>query len=226
MTAMGLGSIVGRRLAPRVQKLAPQAAHNFVHEAMLKAITGVGPLRPARVSAEKQLKDENGNVEGAITDVVRLHVAYAGAQGFLTNLGGLMTAIAAVPANITGLTLVQVRMIAAIAHLHGHDLDDPRVRAAVVTSLLGEETIRKAVKKGRLPASPIGLATHEAYDPTIEKAVNTEVATELITRVAGKRLATTVGKRIPVLGGVVGMTADGYATWQLGRYAATEFKKA
>ncbi|RJS45859.1 hypothetical protein D4739_06210 [Nocardioides cavernaquae] len=226
MTAMGLGSIVGRRLAPRVQKLAPQAAHNFVREAMVKAITGVGPLRPVRVSAEKQLKDEKGDVDGAIRDVVRLHVAYASAQGFLTNLGGLMTALAAVPANITGLTLVQVRMIAAIAHLHGHDLDDPRVRAAVVTSLLGEETVRKAVKKGRLPASPLGLATHEAYDPAIEKAVNTEVATELITRVAGKRLATTVGKRIPVLGGVVGMTADGYATWQLGRYAATEFKKA
>lgn len=225
MTAMGIGSIVGRRLAPRVQKLAPQAAHNFVHEAMTKAITGVGPLRPARASAEKQLKDEKGDVDGAMTDVVRLHVAYASAQGFVTNLGGLMTAIAAVPANITGLTLVQIRMIAAIAHLHGHDLDDPRVRSAVITSLLGEETIRKAVRKGRLPASPLGLATHEAYDPAIEKAVSTEVATELITRIAGKRLATTVGKRIPVLGGVVGMTADGYSTWQLGRYAAQELRK-
>lgn len=217
--------MAGRRLAPRVQKLAPKTAHNFVREAMTKAITGVGPLRPVRVSADKQLANASGNVDRAIKHVLRVHVAYASGQGFLTNLGGLMTAVAAVPANLTGLTLVQVRMIAAIAHLHGHDLDDPRVRAAVTTALLGEDTVRKSVKKGRLPASPLGLATHEAYDPAIEKAVSSEVATELITRVAGKRIATTVGKRVPVLGGVVGLTADGYATYQLGKYAAVEFKK-
>jgi uncharacterized protein (DUF697 family) len=217
--------MAGRRLAPRVQKLAPKGAHNFVREAMFKAIAGVGPLRPVRVSADKQLRDANGSVNRATKHVLRVHVAYASGQGFLTNLGGLMTAVAAVPANLTGLTLVQVRMIAAIAHLNGHDLDDPRVRAAVITSLLGEDTIRKAVKKGRLPASPYGLATHEAYDPAIEKSVSSEVAAELITRVAGKRIATTVGKRIPVLGGVVGMSADGYATYQLGKYAAVEFKK-
>jgi hypothetical protein len=48
------------------------------------------------------------------------------------------------------------------------------------------------------------------------------VATNLITRIAGKRLATTVGRRIPLVGGVVGMGADGFATWKVGRYADRE----
>ena len=48
------------------------------------------------------------------------------------------------------------------------------------------------------------------------------VASDLITRVAGKRLATTIGRRIPLVGGVVGMGADGYATWKVGRYADRE----
>ena len=43
-----------------------------------------------------------------------------------------------------------------------------------------------------------------------------------IGRVAGKRLVTTVGRRIPFAGGVVGMTADGIATWRVGRYADRE----
>ena len=48
------------------------------------------------------------------------------------------------------------------------------------------------------------------------------VATDLIARVAGKRLAATVGRRVPVVGGVVGMSVDGYVTWQIGRYADRE----
>ena len=39
---------------------------------------------------------------------------------------------------------------------------------------------------------------------------------------AGKRLAITVGRRVPVVGGLVGAGADGYATWQIGRYADRE----
>ena len=66
----------------------------------------------------------------AIHEVIENNVRFAGAQGFLTNVGGLITAAVAIPANITGLTLVQCRMIAGIAHLRGHDLADPRVRNA------------------------------------------------------------------------------------------------
>ena len=47
-------------------------------------------------------------------------------------------------------------------------------------------------------------------------------ARTFVTRVVGKRLATTVGRRVPVVGGVVGAGADGFATWKVGRYADRE----
>ena len=53
---------------------------------------------------------------------------------------------------------------------------------------------------------------------------NKEVAAELFTRVAGKRIATTVGKRVPLVGGAVGMVADGWGTWRVGRYADKELR--
>jgi hypothetical protein len=43
-----------------------------------------------------------------------------------------------------------------------------------------------------------------------------------VTKVAGKRLAGTAGRRIPFVGGFIGAGADGYATWQIGRYADRE----
>ena len=154
--------------------------------------------------------------------MIENHVRYAGAQGFLTNLGGLVTAAVAIPANITGLALIQCRMVAGIAHLRGYDLDDPRVRNAILATILGEDDVEKLVKKRRLPAPPMALATAPRYDPDLDRVVASEVASELITRVAGKRLATTIGRRVPVVGGVVGLTVDGFATWRIGRYADRE----
>ena len=54
------------------------------------------------------------------------------------------------------------------------------------------------------------------------RVISAVVASDIIARVAGKRLATTVGRRVPVVGGVVGAGADGYATWKIGRYADRE----
>ena len=69
----------------------------------------------------------------------------------------------------------------------------------------------------------MALATAPVYDPHLDTVMANEVASELITRVAGKRIAVTVGRRVPVVGGLVGAGADGFATWQIGRYVDREF---
>jgi hypothetical protein len=219
---MGVRGAVGKQLAPRIAELAPGLTTAFVREALTRAIHGIGPLPPAAAAADKQLREQRGDVERAIHEVIENHVRLAGAQGFVTNLGGLVTAAIAIPANITGLALIQCRMIAGIAHLRGYDLQDPKVRNAILVCLLGEETVNAQVKAMKIPAPPMALATSPGYDAAIDQDVAAVVASDLITKVAGKRLATTVGRRIPLVGGVVGMGADGYSTWRIGRYADRE----
>jgi len=220
---MGVTGRVGKQLAPRIAGVAPGLTASFVREALHRAIKGVGPLPPAAVAADKQLAEQHGNVDKAVHEVIENHVRYAGAQGFVTNLGGLVTAALTIPANITGLALIQCRMIAGIVHLRGYDLDDPRVRNAILVALLGEDSVNHMVKKRKLPAPPMALATAPQHDASIDLVISTEVASDLITKVAGKRLAITVGRRVPVVGGIVGMGADGYLTWKIGRYADREF---
>jgi hypothetical protein len=217
-----LGSI-GKHLVPHLSGLAPDVTTSFVREALHRAIHGVGPFPPAAKAADEQLREQRGNVDRAVGEVIENHVRFAGAQGFLTNIGGLMTAAVMIPANITGLALIECRMIAGIAHLRGYDLDDPRVRNAILTCMLGEEHVNKLVKQRKLPAPPMALATAPAHDPHLDRIISAEAASELITRVAGKRLALSVSRRVPVLGGLVGAGADGYATWKVGRYADREF---
>jgi EcsC protein family len=214
--------VVSKQLAPRIGELAPGLTTSFVREALHRAIVGVGPLPPAARAADVQLKEQKGDVDRAVHEVIENHVRYAAAQGFVTNLGGLVTVALTIPTNITGLALIQCRMIAGIAHLRGYDLDDPRVRNAILTTMLGEDVVNALVKKRKLPAPPMALATAPIHDPDLDKVISAEVAAELVTRVAGKKLATTIGRRIPIAGGFIGLGADAYSTWRVGRYADRE----
>ena len=213
---------VSKQLAPKVGQLAPGLTTSFVREALHRAIVGVGPFPAASKAADAQLREQKGDVDKAVREVIENHVRYAGAQGFVTNIGGLVTVALTIPTNITGLALVQCRMIAGIAHLRGYDLDDPRVRNAILTTMLGEDAVNKLVKKRKLPAPPMALATAPLHDPDLDRLISAEVASELITQVAGKKVVTTIGRRIPIAGGFIGMGADGYMTWKVGRYAARE----
>jgi hypothetical protein len=210
------------RLPARLAELAPGLTAAFVRESLHRAIHGIGPLPAAAVSADRQLIARRGDVDQTIRDVIERHVRYAAAQGFLTNLGGLTTMAFTVPTNISGLALVECRMIASIAHLRHYDLHDPRVRNAVLVCLLGEESVTSLVADLRLPAPPMALATAPAHDPTLDRVISAEVAADLISKVAGKKVAGQVGRRIPLVGGLVGLGADGYATWKIGRYADRE----
>jgi uncharacterized protein (DUF697 family) len=200
-------------------RLAPSVASGYVRVVLDRAIDGFGPLRSAAASADTKLVDAGGDVEKAISSLLRMHTSLAGVQGFVTNLGGLTTAALAVPANVAGVTVVQCHLVAGIAHLRGYDLDDARVRNAILACMLGEDAVHDLVKSHRLPSSPMALATSPVHDPVLDETLSKEVTSELIGRTAGRRAVTLIGRRVPFLGGAVGGSSDAYATWQIGAYA-------
>lgn len=217
------GGIVGSRLAPKVTQAAPTLTSQFVHSALDRAIRGAGKLEGAATAADKALAAAAGDENKAVRDLIEKHVRYAGAQGFLTNIGGLVTMTVTIPANIAGLALIQCRLVAAVAHLRGYDLEDPRTRDGILVALLGEERLLAQIRAKKIPGTPMAIATAPVHDPHLDTLVANEVAAELLTKVAGKKLATTVGRRVPVVGGMVGAGSDGFSTWKLGRYVDREF---
>jgi hypothetical protein len=204
--------------------MVPSVASGYVRTVLDRAIDGIGPLRSAAATADTKLVDANGDVEAAVTSLVRLHVGLAGVQGFVTNLGGIATLAWSVPANVVGVTLVQCHLVAGIAYLRGYDLEDPRVRNAILACMLGEDSVKDLLKSSALPVPPMALATSPVHDPEIDERISREVTTELVARTAGRRAVTLVGRRVPLLGGAVGGGSDAFATWQIGRYAQDELK--
>ncbi len=219
---MSLTGRLGRNLAPRITEVAPSVTASAIHRALDRAIHGVGPLEGAAAAADKQLEEQKGDVDKAVHEVIENHVRLAGAQGFVTNIGGLVAVAVTVPTNIAGLALIQCRMVAGIAHRRGYDLEAPRTRNAILAALLGEERVLALIKKKKLPGTPMALATAPVHDPQLSHVLANEVASEIIAKVAGKRAALVVARRVPVVGGVVGAGADGFASWKVGRYVDRE----
>jgi hypothetical protein len=222
---MGAGSLAGRLLGQSAVKRAPGFTAGFVRQAFDRAVDGLGPLPGAAEAADSRLAEFDGDVDKAIGKMIDSHVRLAGAQGFVTNLGGLVTMTMTIPASISGVALLQCHLVAGIAHLRGYPLDDPRVRNAVLACILGDDAVKSLVKQHRLPGPPMVIATAPQHDPELDSRIAAEVATELITQVAGKRTMAVVGRRIPVVGGGVGAVTDGYATYRVGKYAAKELRQ-
>lgn len=222
---MGVGRTVAKGMMPLGKRLAPKFTSGYVREILERAIDGSGPIKGAAAAADARVVEAEGDVEDAIGAVISQHVRYAGMQGFATNVGGGVTLAVSIPANITGLALLQCHLVAAIAHLRGYDLDDPRVRNAILACLLGEDSVDELVKKGKLPSGPMAIATSPVHDPELDATIGRIVTTELLAKVTGRRAALVVGRRIPLLGGGVGAATDAYSTHQIGTYAAAQLKE-
>lgn len=78
---------------------------------------------------------EGGPAYEQANSLIRWQNTKSATSGFITGLGGLITLPVALPANITSVLFVQIRMIAAIAQLGGYDVKDDKVKTLVFACL-------------------------------------------------------------------------------------------
>jgi EcsC protein family len=219
-TAGDVGKIIARGIGSTLA--SPQIAGGALRRVLELAIDGYGRLPGAKTAAARHLQRHGGSVDDAIDSIIDTHVKLASAGGFVTNIGGVAALAVTVPANLAGVAVLQVRMVAAIAHLRGYDVNDNRVRTALVMCLLGGEEVAKRIVEGKLPTSPMTVATAPMFDPVLDRQVAEEVTAGLASRVGGRNMALIVTKRVPLLGGGIGAVMDGFATHQIGKYAKSE----
>lgn len=211
-------SEAGKILATRGPQIGGQAMRSLLDA----AINGVGKVPGAKAVAAHALVRAEG-AEAAIDRLVSTHIKLAAAQGVVTNLGGLATAALLMPANIAGVAIVQIRLVACIAHLRGYDIDDLRVRTAMSLCLLGETGVDQVVASQEVPVTPIAIATAPVFDEGLEQTVSQKVLAELTSRIGGRQMAVMVIRRVPLLGGGVSGAMDGWFTSSVGAYARTQF---
>lgn len=190
-------------------------------------IDGAGPFSSARAVAQSATGSASGP-EAAIKTIVRRHVATGAAGGFATGFGGLFTMPIALPANVIEFYLTATRMVAAIAHVRGYDLDSPQIRTAVLLTLVcadADDLLRKAGLVGGLGAGGrlTSLAVQRLPGPAL-MMINKAIGFRIVSQ-AGRSALSRLGKGVPVVGGAIGAGLDAYLLKRIADNAKAEFPR-
>ena len=178
-------------------------------------------LRGAKLLAI-EYRAQSENVEAAIDSLIRWHTAYAGTAGFVTGMGGFLTLPVTIPANLASALYLQLRLIAAIAHLHGHDIRSNKVRIFVIACLVGSSV--GDLLKGfgiHVGTKLTQTAIRQISGATLIK-INQAVGFRLLTK-AGNAGAMNFTKLVPFVGGAISGAFDATTTYAIGSAAKTLF---
>lgn len=195
-----------------------QKALNFAYD---KAVNGVAGLDSAQELAESYMKDNNSKLK-QVNSLIRWQNSKAGTSGFITGFGGLLVMPITLPANITSVLYLQIRMIAAIAYMGGHDVKDDRVKALIYTSLLGNAAKELLKDIGIQVGKKVATNAIKNISGKVLTQINQKVGFRLVTKF-GEKGVINLGKAIPILGGVIGGTIDIASTNTIGNTARDIF---
>lgn len=186
-----------------------------------KAVNGVPGLDSAYDLAADYMKS-NESLYNQANSLIRWQNTKAGTSGFLTGLGGIITLPVAIPANVASVMYVQIRMIAALAHMGGHNLNDDRVKSLVFVCLTGNAAKDILKDVGIVVGKKLAENVIQKISGQTIININKKVGFRLLTK-AGEKGVINLGKTIPLFGGIVGATFDSVSTNTVGNIARDTF---
>src|SRR5262249_5510440 len=164
-----------------------------------RAVQGVPGLEGAEELA-RDYEARYATADEAVARLIATQSGKAGLAGFVTGCGGAISLPIALPANLLGTLYIQLRLVAAIAHLRGHDLQSREVRTLALACMTGSkaaDTLKDAgIRLGtRMTRDALGWLSPALFKKA-EHAARLPVLNGLTT--AGR-----LGRLVPVVGGVI-----------------------
>ena len=172
-----------------------------------KAIDGVPLVSKSIDDFTDEYLNKYSTPEKAAKALINNQILKCGTSGFVSGLGGIITLPVALPANITSVLYVQLRMVAAIAKIGGYDVTSDQVQTFVYICLTGSACSDIAKKTGLKLGEKIAVNTINKISGKTLTAINQKVGFRLITKF-GEKGIINLGKMVPLAGGVVGGTLD------------------
>lgn len=103
----------------------------------VKSVDGIPKVSLPIDDLVKDYISKNPNVELAAKSLIKNSTIKCGTSGFVTSFGGFAAMIATLPANITSVMYVQLRMCCAIAKMAGYDIHSDQVQTLIFACLTG-----------------------------------------------------------------------------------------
>lgn len=187
-------------------KISENKALDILNNLYDKALNGV-PGSPSCYTLANEYLEKYPETDKAVKKFVMWQIAKCTTSGFLTSLGGLITLPVAIPANLTTVWYVQLRMIATIAIMAGYNPSDDEVRTLAYMCLTGSSIAKVGREAGIDFANKFALAQLKRVPGDVLKKINQKMGYRFITKM-GTTGTINLIKIVPVAGGIVGGGMD------------------
>lgn len=189
-----------------------------------KALQGVLPVEKSIEELAEDYLAKTNSREKAIDKLIGYQIVLCGTNGFITGLGGLLVLPVAISANVAGVIYVQLRMIAAIAHINGYDIYSDQVRTIAYACLTGSSAANILKNVGIKISEKMAVNALKKVPGAILIKINQQVGFRLVTKFGQKGLVNVI-KMMPLVGGVVGGVFDTGMTLTIGNIAKKVFSE-
>lgn len=206
-------------------KITEKDMRELLEKLYAQSLDGIDKVSEPVEELARDYMERYDSVDEAAQAFMQNQIKKCTVSGFVTGLGGLLTIPVTVPANIASVLYVQMRMIACLAYMGGYDVRSKEVKTLLYACLagvslnlilkelgakLGSERVDKLLDK--IPESSV---------PTISQKIYSQLAVKTGAKVG----SGTLGKAIPLIGGVVGGALDYVETKRLADRAHDMFIK-
>ncbi|WP_346775339.1 EcsC family protein [Bacillus sp. RO2] len=187
-----------------------------------KAVNGGIPGMDTAIELATNYEQKSGSLVENVNSLIRWQNTKSATSGFISGLGGVIVMPVAIPANITSVILVQIRMVAAIAHMGGHDLKSDEVKTFVYACLAGNGAKDILKNSGIQIGKKLAISGIKKIPGEVIKKINKAVGFRLLTKF-GEKGAINLGKMVLIAGGLIGGTIDAVSTNTIGNVARKLF---
>ena len=172
-----------------------------------KVLKGLPPKRESAMALAERYLNKSNSIDDAAMNLINDMLSKCTATGFVLGLGGLVTMPVTIPANLAGVLYFQLRMIAGLAYMGGYDVRSAQVRTLAYVCLAGISLESVLKNTGVKIGTRITKSIVAKLPGKITASINRRVGYRLFTKL-GSRSAVSVGKAVPIVGGIVSGSLD------------------
>lgn len=180
---------------------------NLLDSCYEKCLNGVSMVSPSVEEMANDYLNKYPTKEEACKAMLNNQIVKCTTSGFVTGFGGFIVMPITIPANISSVIYVQMRMIACTAYMAGYELNSDQTQTFVYACLAGV-ALNNALKQAGIKVG-IKLANGviKKIPGKVLTKINQKVGFRFITKF-GTTGVVNLGKMIPGVGAIVGGGLD------------------
>ena len=185
------------------EKLSEENVLDLLDSLYDKCVTGIPMVSDSVEEMAKDYLKDGKSQEEACQEMQKYQIIKCTTSGFITGFGGIITLPVTVPANVSSVLYVQIRMIACTAYMAGYELNSDQTKTFIYACLAGisvNQLIKTAAKQ-----FGIKLTTKliEKIPGKVLTKINQKVGFRFLTKF-GTKGVINFGKLVPGVGAVIG----------------------